>query len=267
MKDAQDEVSTDTLAKAPKRALAFLSGVSRNPAARQCLAQFGYTDETHQEGWSLLNATGGGQAAIVGDAQSPGAVASALAELGAWSVRMFTVADASLRHAHPAQHAYIFQGGLTAQPGNDAVVAVGTFLRRLDGLERDAEREPSRAADWAALDRLHARGLGEEERARVQRLVDTVHQGVAAPEGPSKAAASANAARLTLYYWFDEWSQIARIAIARRDLLIRLGLASPRKAAKPEAAKPGAAKPAREEPAAPVRTVPPARPSIAPSPN
>lgn len=259
MSDPLDDVTAETLAKTPKRALAFLSGVSRNPEARRALAAYGYTDAVHQEGWELLGATGGGRPIPVAGAPSPANVAEAITELGGWAVRMFKVTEASLRHAHTAQHAYVFSGGLKAQQGSGAVVAVGTFLLRLDGLERDPERAETRDDDRAALERLGARGLTEEERARVQRLVDTVQQGTTLPAEAPKAAVAADTARATLYRWFDEWSEIAHVAITRRDLLIRLGLASPRKPVK------AGAQPA--QPATPVRTVPPSRPSAAPAPN
>jgi hypothetical protein len=262
-------VSEDTLVRIAPRALALLSGLSRNPAARMLLAPYGYTDEEHQLGWSLLNATGGAPSAFVKSAPSAASVNGAIAELGAWGVRMFTVADASLAHAHRPQHAFLFQGGLEAKQGADAVVAVGTFLARLDGLERDPARASTRADDRAALGRLANRGLTEEERARAQRLVDAVQEGAALPDASTTAATAADAARLALYAWFDEWSKIARVAITRRDLLIRLGLASPRKAARAAAPKPTPdAKPADAKPAAPTRpSLLPARPSAAPSPN
>jgi len=258
-----EDITPETLAKTPKRALGFLSGVSRNLEVRRALAAYGYTDAVHQEGWELLGATGGSRPIALAGAPSPTNVTDAITELGGWSVRNFKVTDASLRHAHTAQHAYVFSGELKAQQGGGAVVAVGTFLLRLDGLERDPERAATRDDDRAALERLGARGLTEEERARVQRLVDTVQQGTTVPAETPRAAVAADTARAALYRWFDEWSEIAHVAITRRDLLIRLGLASPRKPVKAGAAQP--AQPA--QPATPERAGPPGRPSAAPAPN
>jgi len=263
--DDDAPVSSDVLNKAPGRALNFLSGISRNPIIRQHLEGYGYTDAVHEQGWMLLNATGG-RARPLGQvtAASPVDVPGAQAELGAWGTRYFAVANASLRHTFPAQHAYLFQGDLKMQQGNGGVLAVSTFLDRLDGLVADPTREDTRGEDEAALLRLEARSITAPVRARAAELIATIQAGAqtpAAPEAP-RAAFDHSAAKVALYKWFDEWSSIAHVAITRRDLLIRVGLASPRsRKVSKEAAKPEAPD------AAPARAVPPGRPSAAPAPN
>jgi len=270
------QISIDVLDKCPGRAITFISGISRNADIRALLIPYGYTDAVHEEGWRLLNKTGG-RARRVGPVamEPPVDVASAEGELGAWGTRMFSVASASLRHNFPAQHGYLFEGDLKPQQGKGAVLSVSTFLTRLDGLASDPARADRRDEDGAALDRLEERSVTPSERTRAAALIAVVEAGavvVAPPEAP-KVARDHEAAKAALYQWFDEWSDIAHVAITRRDLLIRIGLASPRsrKAAKADAKEPAksAAKvDAKEEPKviAPVRTVPPGRPSAMPMP-
>jgi len=257
-------VSSDVLNKAPGRALNFLSGISRNLIIRQLLEGYGYTDAVHEQGWALLNATGGrAKLPALAPTTSPADVPGALVELTTWGTRYFTLADASLRHAFPAQHAYLFQGGLKMQQGNGGVLAVSTFLDRLDGLVADPARKDTRGEDEAALLRLEARSITATARARAGELIATIQAGAQTPVAPEapQAAFDHSAAKVALYKWFDEWSSIARVAVTRRDLLIRIGLASPRSRKAPkEAAKPAA-------PVAPTRSVPPGRPSAAPAPN
>lgn len=267
--DEDAKISDDVLNKAPGRALDLLSGISRNPIIRQHLIPYGYTDAVHEEGWRLLNATGGRVRPVPQAATpAPPDVSTAQTELVVWGTRAFAVADASLRHAFPAQHAYVFQGDLKMAQGNEAVLAVSTFLDRVDGLVADPARKKSRAEDEAALVRLEERSITAKERAHASELVATIQAGAQMPVVPPtpKVVFDHQAAKLALYQWFDEWSSIAHVAITRRDLLIRIGLASPRsrKAAK-EPAKP-AAKDESRVVAAPVRTVPPGRPSAAPAP-
>lgn len=260
-------VGDDALDKAPRRALDFLSGVSRNAQIREVLASYGYTDDVHQEGWSLLGNTGGQSRPAQGPAAASVDVADAVAQLAAWNTRTFALADCGLRHTFPAQHAFLFEGELSAQSGNGAVLAASTFLQRLDALADDPEREATRDDDHAALARLDARSVTPAERARGAMLVATIQAGASKPEptAPPRAAADHRAAKLAVYKWVDEWSSVARIAISRRDLLIRIGLASPR----PRKVTKEAAKPATPPtpPTPPARTVPPARPSAAPPSN
>ena len=46
---------------------------------------------------------------------------------------------------------------------------------------------------------------------------------------------------VALYAWRHEWSEVAKMVIKLRDLLIRLGLATPTKRAKNVAKEPGGA--------------------------
>jgi hypothetical protein len=123
------------------------------------------------------------------------------------------------------------------------VVGVKTLLDRLDAL--DKEKDPG---DKAALKILSARGLSADERARLRGLVQIAEKGTSiAPSGVEEVvddkAAERQKTLTALRAWFEEWSEMARVAVKRRDRLMRLGLAkrrSPKKKAPPPDVQPPA---------------------------
>ncbi len=257
-------VSADTLDRLPARAFTFLSAVGSIAVVRAALAARGYTLEVHQQGWALLDEVSGrvSMAPVVVEADP--VVEAAFAEIDAWDEPTFAIARAALQHRFPAQCAYVFANDLQAVRGTGSVLAVLTFLRRLDGLERAPEREATREQDHAALATLASRGIGPKERAHMQSLLVRVQGGVAgapADEKPApkakKPAKAPRDAKRELYVWYAEWSAVARAVIKQRSHLIRLGLASPRKS------KPTAPKHRAQEPA-PSPTPNAQRPSVAP---
>lgn len=157
--------------------------------------------------------------------------ANAIAELDAWDERGFLRARASLQRRHPAQAEFVFEG-LKASTGAAAVEGVQTFLRRLDALESDPARAASREADHAALATLARRGIDADERARLTALVAQA-QGIA-PDAIDNSAQlkQTEAALITLYGWYREWSEVARSVVRSRRQLIYLGLARSRRTAK-----------------------------------
>jgi hypothetical protein len=127
------------------------------------------------------------------------------------------------------------------------VVSVTTFLDRLDQLEKAKERKATRKADHAALAKLEERGIGAAERGRLRGLLKSAMaspepqaQAPKAPKAPKEGAASdgePRKAKLALWTFYSEWSEIARADIKRRDYLINLGLAkrkAPKKTAQAE---------------------------------
>ncbi len=223
-------VSRQTLELTPARALVLLRGIGTSAPIRAKLAARGYTPAEHARGWGLMQATGG---RFDGDGPNPDAedetVQAAIAEVDAWDEDGLRVVGASLRHRHPAQYAFVMRG-LKASTGAEAVVGVSTLLDRLDALEGAPEREGTRAADHAALATLAARGIDEAERARLRARVKAA-QSFAGVEGQNRQAEferRVKAALVEQRAWFEEWSEVARSVVKRRDQLIRLGLASRR---------------------------------------
>ena len=242
--------SRQTLDEAPSRVLAFLAGIGTSASLRTLLASYGYTAAEHQEGWKLLHAATGYEAPPATPPEDR-AAADALAAIDAWDEPTFRLARASLSRRFPEQAAFVF-AELAPQSGAGALLSVRTFLDRLDVLEG---RLPGRAkkgapqkADLEALRVLGERGITAEERARLRKLLATAESGSPPAADAKKAAAEARAqdgrqeaALVALRAWFDEWAEVARVVVTRRDYLIRLGLAQRRSPSRGEEPGPGPA--------------------------
>lgn len=122
-------------------------------------------------------------------------------------------------------------------PAAGAVLVVARLLERVDALESNPEREATREADQAALATLAQRGLTPAVREHLRQLVETAQLPArtepAAPQDET-AEMGREEALVRLHAWFEEWSEVARVVVKRRDLLIRLGLARRRQASSGE---------------------------------
>jgi hypothetical protein len=132
----------------------------------------------------------------------------------------------------PEQAAFVLDGIGPAE-GIEAVVATRHLLDRLDALESSPAREATRAADHAALELLATRTLDRARRTELRAVVTVAQQSTG--ETPTTRIAKAQqvaeerkAALDALRAWLDEWSDVARTCIKRRDHLISLGLATRR---------------------------------------
>jgi hypothetical protein len=225
---AEPSVSRYTFGRTPGRLLAFLRGVGSSIDIQTQLAPRGYTPAEHARGWALLRASGGeimSAPACVND----GAVQKAMKEVEAWDEDGLRIVNASLRNRHPEQHAYVMRG-LKASKDVQSVLAVSVLLDRLDALEGAPGREGTRDADHAALATLSARGIDKAERARLRALVEQA-QGQTCSDGfeqQGELDRQVRAALVEQRRWLEDWSDVARSVIKRRDQLIRLGLASRR---------------------------------------
>ena len=242
-----------TLEETPERMLSLLSAIGTVPTIRAALTKRGYTADDHEQGWKLLHKASG----YLGPAAEPKVdrtANDALAAIDAWDEPHFRMARATLERRYPDQAAFVF-ADLSAQTGPSALLSVGTFLDRLDALERKLpgrelkEKVADKAqekADKAALATLELRGITAAERSRLRGLIKVAQTGTAPDPGAEKAAAEAaaqaaerlkNLAELRAFY--DEWAEIARIVITRRDYLIRLGLAKRKSGETEEPSDPG----------------------------
>jgi hypothetical protein len=216
----------------PARGLKLLGAISSNGHIWTALTRRGYSEATHEQGWSLVLKASGYRRPLAEVLARPEA-AAAIASLDVWDEPNFRVARAALV-TMPEQRDFLFQD-LEAQTGAAAVASVATFLDRLDELENSKERKATRKADQAALDRLAERGIHKEERARLRQLLATATASPdaadLAPKGPADAAKDASKAaeqreaKIALWAFWTEWSEIAKTDIKRRDYLIHLGLA------------------------------------------
>jgi hypothetical protein len=225
-----------TLEQTPMRLMALLRGIGTIKPVREVLRPLGYTADEHARGWKLLHRCSG---FVEGESADDNNVADTIAQIDAWDEPTFAIAEAALRHRHPAQHAYVFRD-LKPSRGVGAVVGAHTFLSRLDALEAAPERVATRAADHAALATLAARGVTPEERKRVWAMVRAAEELAddAGPDARELSAAEQQGRLREARAFYEEWSTIARTLVTRRDLLIRLGLAQRKAPAAVEEPKP-----------------------------
>jgi hypothetical protein len=221
------EPSTRVLDETPARAVKFLGAISTNPNIHAILGTRGYLKATHDRGWDLMLTASGYRRPRAAVLDSPAATA-AIAELDAWDEPNFRIARAALADEFPDQAEHVFEG-LEPSTGAGAIISDKTFLDRLDELESSKDRKSTRKVDHAALAKLAERGITPEERARMRKLLDVA---LGAPEpvatdagAPATNAAEQTAAKRALWGWLNEWSEVARTIIQRRDYLIQLGLA------------------------------------------
>ena len=238
MPPKSDAPSLTVLEETPVRAIKFLTAASRNPKIFAVLATRGYTKTDHSEGWELLLGVTGYRIDVQPVADTS-AASKAIVEIDSWDEPNFRVVKAALRNRFPEQMAFLFNN-LEAATGAEAVLSVTTLLDRLDELQAGKSRKATHKTDLEALALLATRGITPEERARMRELIK-VAAGVPRATAPAEAQASATAASASaakqqeglkkLRAWYDEWSEIARVTIKRRDHLIQMGLAKRKSAA------------------------------------
>lgn len=234
----KETYSRQVLEESPGRVLKFLGGVGTSSVIRGTLARLGYGDKDHQEGWNLLHRVSGYKTEIP-EPDLDREAADAIAQLDTWDEPNFRLARAALSRRFPEQAEFVFKN-LEPATGVAAVMSVTMFLDRLDALEgvlagRDHTDKAKLEADAASLKMLLTRGFTADERKRLRRLIKTAEMGTKPDEQLDKLAAESEAqaearlqALVDLRAWYDEWAETARVAIKRRDYLIRLGLANRR---------------------------------------
>ncbi len=229
-------LSARTLEDTPGRAVTFLRGVGTTPAIRIGMRARGYSAADHSEGWRLVQAASGFTGDDEQEVRTDRVVTEAIAALNANDEDLFRIIRSASRK-HPAAVAFIV-AGLAPVDGPEAALGVETLLERLNALQSGAERKATRKDDAKALATLAERGLHKTERARLAALVATAKtlRDDRTPDDDAEAAATAAyiGALDELRGWFEEWTQVARAAIKRRDHLIRLGLAERRPPTKNE---------------------------------
>ncbi|AKF10463.1 hypothetical protein [Sandaracinus amylolyticus] len=224
LEELEATVTDEILEETPARALVLLRAVGSSLRIRRALLARGYDAAAHREGWSLIQATIG----FLDERSEPdedAAVVEAMRELEAIDEPLLRIVRASLRARHPAQATRVL-AGLHASTGAESVVVVATLLERLDALGESRDR-----GDQAAIATLARRGIDAAERDRLARLVKAAKS--ASPLAPIDPAAERTErerrnALVRLRGWYEEWSDITRAVIRRRDDLIRLGLATRR---------------------------------------
>ena len=224
---AASDVHVNTLQQAPARLLAFLQGAAE-PAIRAQFIPLGWSEQTVEEAWALLNELRAGNVLPV--SAEPDPVATAMASCEAWQATGLIRARAMLQLTHPEQAMFLFHD-FVAGKGTAAVLNVATFLQRRSALDKGTERKGTRGADHAALAVIEQTGTTRDTLKKLQAMVDTVQSVSPAEAAPAVAV---EAERIDVlrkdYAWVTAWSDIARTVITRRDHMIRLGIAKRRSA-------------------------------------
>ena len=222
-------VSRETLNGTVGRAVTLLRAIGTSHEISTAVAPVGYDPAEHQRGWSLVHAASGFVPDGAPPSQDSGTTAAAIARIDASDEDAFRIARASLTRRFPAQ-AELVLTGIGPSKGAASVVGMRKLLERLDTLEHGKDREATRADDHAALALLAKRGLTPAWRAEMRDHVrDAEKLTPAAPavtaSNPAKPDVDHVADLEALRVWFEEWAELAHVAVKRRDLLIRMGLA------------------------------------------
>lgn len=207
--------SRQVLAELPPRVVVFLHASGAHTGIRGALTRGGFTANDHREGWALLEA-----ACAYGteglDPADDDPARSAAVHITEWVETHFPRLHAALARLHPEAPSLF--SGVEAPPPGEAVLALATWLSRLDSLDPGSP----------VVTTLAGRGITAATRAELHELLR------AAQVAPALDSAAPIRARreeelLALHLWFTDWSATARAVIRRKDYLIALGLAGRRR--------------------------------------
>jgi hypothetical protein len=228
------DISEDDIDRWLERGGKFFKTTARNPVVRAALRARGLSDEELEIGWKLYSELNGfGSESSARPATHETAAAHALNEIDAWDAPAYGAARVVLEARFPAVASYLFEN-LEASEGVAAVAGVERLLERIATLRDGKAQGVPPEAGRAAVDLLATRKILEPAReAELRSLIETVRRGaqpdevVPAPEIDPRRVQVAQA----YVTWINEWREVARVAIARRDYRISLGLAQRRQAA------------------------------------
>ncbi|MDI1428077.1 hypothetical protein [Polyangium sorediatum] len=211
-----------TIGQKAERVLKLLIAL-RNPRIAAALARHGFTGADLDEGWTLLKNVTRTKLDFV--EAPPNTDPDALRALDAWENQWFVIGDATLKRHAPEVHAQVFRN-LSQTDGMAVIVSVGTFVERLDIIDRPEWDGGFGQAGKDARSLLAQRGLTEQVIDEAKALLEKFRN----VDGPipdlAKIAAedeSFEKAEAALWAWYLEWSAIARRAITQRSLLRQLG--------------------------------------------
>lgn len=205
-----------------ERMLKLLIGV-RNPRVASALASYGFTEQTIQEGWELLQAVGKTRY----DVSAPPGDVQVISQLDAWENQWFPIAYATLQRHFPASHGRLFLN-LSQTEGPEVAISVRTFLDRFDLMSKGADPYGAEGPKAAAI--LAQRGLNADAVRQARVLLEQLGKvaPAATPLSLEDEKAALQRTEDALWAYYLEWSQVARIAVKQRPLLRQLGFLVPR---------------------------------------
>ena len=206
------------------------------------LMDVGYTTQLHVKAWRDLRfACGNGDDDSLLDVEDP-KVRAALKYVDTRDEWFFKMLGAVWKYNFPEQLAFVLKGDLGPSTGIQSVLNMGIALDRLDVLDKGPERKATRKQDTAALALLAERKIDGQFRATMRKHVNVAQDVTPVTLGEVTPSTDPEVARLEalveLRKFYEEWSEVAKATIKRRDYLIRMGLASRRAPTTPEPTDP-----------------------------
>ncbi len=227
------EINEDQIARWLARGSRFFNAVARNPVVRGTLLGRGLTDEELDNGWQLYSTLHGfGRQAQALPATRQTAAAQAINAIDAWDAPAYGAAHAVLDVRYPAVSAFLFEN-LEATTGIAAVAGVHRFLDRIDALCDGKAPNVDPQQGKAAVDLLATRKIVDATKAaELRQQIETARLGARPDEVivPTEMDPHRHEVAKAYINWLNEWREIARVAISRRDYRIALGLAQRRQA-------------------------------------
>ncbi|WP_437594893.1 hypothetical protein [Sorangium sp. So ce1000] len=227
------------------RALRFLVNVQAAPFIARARRE-GYAANEHREGWRLFKLASGEQRPLEHlfvEAPSNGGVEGAermqlLREVDAFESTWFPRTRAIIRRVVPRERRGGFEAAFFKHleqqpPGPAAIMSVGTYLRRIEGLARNSDGDAKKVHRTLA-----ARGLTEAKVQQVREVLAKLEPGAGA-QAPSPRVPVAELARAWreqrealegLQDWFNDWATTLRQVFPVKAQ-IQLGLTAVRRAA------------------------------------
>ncbi len=209
----------------------FFKTVARNPVVRATLLARGLTDDELARGWALYTQLHGfGVQAPAQPAAKQTGAAQAINELDAWDAPAFAAARAVLEARYPAASRFLFEN-LEASVGTAAVAGVEQFLDRVAQLRAGTATGVNADDARAAAELLATRKIIDVAReGELRALIEKARLGARPDEVIPAPAVDPSRSDVADEFvaWLNEWREVARMAIARRDYRISLGLAQRR---------------------------------------
>ena len=235
---AQAGVTEETLGDTVDRAVNLVRAAGTSRVIRANLMEHGYTTAIHNTFWRLIRqACGTAEDGTIIELEDP-EVRASVEFVDSRDEKFFRILKATLKHNYPEQAAYVLRGDLGPSTGMDAVLSMEIALDRLDDLQNGAERKATRKQDHEALALLATRKIDANllqdlrKHVKIAKTARPVTMADVTP-GPDPNVERVKAL-ISLRALYQEWSEIAKAVIKRRDLLIRMGLATRHPAAKAE---------------------------------
>ena len=205
--------------------------MARNPVVRGTLLARGLTDEEPAKGWQLYSSLHGfGKQAQAMPATRQTGAAQAINSIDAWDAPAYSAAHAVLDVRYPEVAAFLFES-LEASVGVAAVAGVQRFLDRIDLLRDGKAPNINPEQGRAAIELLTTRKIVDTTKAaELRQLIETAQLGARPDEViiPAQMDPHRHEVAETYIHWLNEWREVARVAISRRDYRIALGLAQRR---------------------------------------